>query len=232
MHEEKIRINEPFQGDCITLVNANDNKGVKQFIDLAKRMPDRKFLAVRPYYGDLNPMAVPTNIELISFDDDIRNVLKRTRILVMPSYYESFGRIAVESMYNGIPVIYSRPISNSRYPGGSTEGVEEWIKPAGISCERENIDEWVSIITSLDNETTYSERSEISKQHIRSMNLFTEASRVAELVEQFVRENPVKIQTPQSKQQELIPTPQQTATKIVQPTGRVGLSSGRLRIQR
>jgi glycosyltransferase involved in cell wall biosynthesis len=232
MHEDRIRINEHFQGDCITLVNANNNKGINQFVDLAKRMPNRKFLAVKPYYGDLNPMAVPTNIELIPFDDDIRNVLKRTRILLMPSYYESFGRIAVESMYNGIPVIYSRPISNSRYPGGSTEGVEEWIKPAGISCERENIDEWVSIITSLDDETTYSERSEISKQHIRTMNLFTEPSRVAGLVEQFVRENPVKIMTPQLKQQELIPTPQQTATKIVQPTGRVGLSSGRLRIQR
>jgi glycosyltransferase involved in cell wall biosynthesis len=233
MHEDKIRINEPFQGDCITLVNANQNKGVTQFIDLAKRMPDRKFLAVRPYYGDLNPIIVPSNIELIPFDDDIRNVLKRTRILLMPSYYESFGRIAVESMYNGIPVIYSKPIANSVYPGGSTEGVEEWIKPAGISCERENIDEWKNLIISLDDEAVYKERSEIVKQHIRSMNLFTEASHVSELVEQFVRENPVKIQTPQTKQQELLQqTPQQTATKIVQPQGRVGFSSGRLRIQR
>jgi len=233
MHEDKIRINESFKGDCITLVNANENKGVNQFIEIAKRMPDRKFLAVRPYYGNLNPMAVPTNIELIPFDDDIRNVLKRTRILLMPSYYESFGRIAVESMYNGIPVIYSRPISNSKYPGGSTEGVEEWIKPAGISCEREDINEWVSIITSLDDEATYSERSEIVKQHIRDMNLFTEVTRVAGLVEQFVRENPVKIKTPQAKQQEQIQqTPQQTASKILEPVGRIGFSSGRLRIQR
>ena len=233
MHEEKIRIDEPFQGDCITLVNANDNKGVNQFIDLAKRMPNRKFLAVRPYYGDLNPMSVPTNVELIAFDDDIRNVLKRTRILLLPSYYESFGRIAFESMYNGIPVIYSRPVSNSRYPGGSTEGVEEWIKPAGISCERDNPDEWMSIIASLDDEETYTNRSEVVKQHIRDMNIFTEPSRVAGLVEQFVRENPVKIQTPQSKQEELSQqTPQKSASKIVEPTGRVGFSSGRLRIQR
>ena len=117
MHEEKIRINEKFQGDCITLVNANENKGVNQFIEIAKRMPNRKFLAIKPYYGNLNPMIVPNNVELIPFDDDIRNVLKRTRILLMPSYYESFGRIAVESMYNGIPVIYSRPVSNSKHPG-------------------------------------------------------------------------------------------------------------------
>ena len=233
MHEEKIRINEKFQGDCITLVNANENKGVNQFIEIAKRMPNRKFLAIKPYYGNLNPMIVPNNVELIPFDDDIRNVLKRTRILLMPSYYESFGRIAVESMYNGIPVIYSRPVSNSKHPGGSTEGVEEWIKPAGISCEREDIEEWASLITSLDDETIYSERSELVKQHIQTMNLFTEVTRVAGLVENFVRENPVKIQTPQSKQEELMQqTPQQTATKIVEPTGRVGFSTGRLRIQR
>ena len=233
MHEEKLRIDEPFQGDCITLINANENKGIKQFVEMAKRMPNRKFLAVKPYYGDLSPMTVPNNIELIPFDDDIRNVLKRTRILLLPSYYESFGRVAVEAMYNGIPVIYSRPVPNSKYPGGSTEGVEEWIKPAGISCEREDINEWESLIASLDDETAYSERSEIVKNHIQSMNLFTESSRVAGLIEQFVRENPVKVQTPQSKKEELLQqTPQQTASKIVQPVGRVGLSSGRLRIQR
>jgi glycosyltransferase involved in cell wall biosynthesis len=232
MHEDKIRINEPFQGDCITLINANQNKGVTQFIEIAKRMPDRKFLAVIPYYGELQPPPAPSNVEWIPFDDDIRNILKRTRILVMPSYYESFGRVAVESMYNGIPVIYSKPAAKPKNITGSTEGMEEWIRPAGIPCERENIDEWTSLITSLDDETVYSERSSIVKQHIRSMNLFTEVTRVAGLVEQFVRENPVKIQLPQSKQQESIQTPQKSATKIVQPEGRVAFSSGRLRIQR
>jgi len=233
MHEDKIRIDEPFQGDCITLVNANQNKGVTQFIEIAKRMPDRKFLAVIPYYGELTPPPVPSNVELIPFDNDIRNILKRTRILVMPSYYESFGRVAVESMYNGIPVIYSKPAIKPKDITGSTEGMEEWITPAGIPCERENIDQWINIINSLDDETTYSNRSEVVKQHIRNMNLFTESNRIAGLVEQFIRENPVKIHVPQPNQQESIQmTPQQTATKIVQPTGRVGLSSGRLRIQR
>lgn len=232
MHESKIRIDEHFQGEYITLVNANQNKGVNQFIEIAKRMPEQKFLAVIPYYGELRPPPAPSNVEWIPFDDDIRNILKRTRILLMPSYYESFGRIAVESMYNGIPVIYSKPAIKPKDMTGTTEGMEEWIKPAGIACERENIDEWISLISSLDDETAYSERSEIVKNHIRSMNLFTEVSRVAGLVEQFVRENPVKIQTSQTKQQESSQTPQKIVTKIVEPQGRVGFSSGRLRIQR
>jgi glycosyltransferase involved in cell wall biosynthesis len=232
MHEDKIKIVEKFQGDCITLVNANQNKGVAQFIDMAKQMPERKFLAIIPYYGELSPPPAPDNVEWIPFDDDIRNILKRTRILVMPSYYESFGRIAFEAMYNGIPVIYSKTNPKSKYPGGSTEGVETWIKPAGISADREKVEEWVTAIEELDNEETYRARSTLVKEHVLSLNIFTEGTRIAELVESFVRDNPVAIrQTPQQVQQQ-VQTPQQTATRIVQPQGRVGFSNGRLRIQR
>jgi len=231
MHENKIRIDEEFKGDCITLVNANQNKGVAQFIAMARHMPNRKFLGVIPYYGELSLPAAPDNIEWIPFDDDIRNILKRTRILVMPSYYESFGRIAVEAMYNGIPVIYSSPAAKPKYPGGSTEGVQSWIVPAGIACDREKTEEWAGAIERLDDETVYTARSEMSKQHIQNMNLFTEGPRIAGLVEQFVRDYPVKIQTPQQQQQQQ-DQPQQTASKIVQPAGRIGFSNGRLRLQR
>jgi glycosyltransferase involved in cell wall biosynthesis len=231
MHENKIKIDEEFQGDCITLVNANQNKGVAQFIDMAKRMPERKFLAVIPYYGELRTPPSPDNIEWTPFDDDIRTILKRTRILVMPSYYESFGRIAFEALYNGIPVIYSKPNPKSKYPGGSTEGVETWIKPAGISADRDNVEEWASAIADLDSEEAYAVRSALVKEHIKSLNMFTEGTRIAELVESFVRENPVVVQKPQQVQQQ-VQTPRQTATQIVQPQGRVGFSNGRLRIQR
>jgi hypothetical protein len=134
-------------------------------------------------------------------------------------------------MYNGIPVLYSKPTSKSKYPGGSTEGMEEWIKPAGISCDREKIEEWEAAITVLDDESSYVAKSEEVRAHVQAMNMFSEGSRIAGLVEQFVRDYPVKIQTPQQQQAQL-QTPQQTATKIVQPEGRVGFSNGRLRIQR
>jgi glycosyltransferase involved in cell wall biosynthesis len=232
LHEYKIKMDEPFRGNCITLVNANQNKGVAQFIDMAKRMPDRQFLGVIPYYGELTLPPAPNNIEWIPFDDDVRNILKRTRVLVVPSYYESFGRIAFEAMYNGIPVLYSKPTPKSKFPGGSTEGMEEWIKPAGISCDREKIGEWEAAITILDDETSYVAKSEEVRAHVQAMNLFSEGSRIAGLVEQFVRDYPVKIQTPQQQSQLQLQTPQQTATKIVQPEGRVGFSNGRLRIQR
>lgn len=235
MHREKIVIDGPFQGDAITLVNANQNKGIHVFLELAKRMPNRKFLGVLPYYGELRVPLAPANVEWVPFDDDIRNILRRTRILLVPSFYESFGRIAVEAMINGIPVIYSKPADKSMYPGGSTEGLQSWIGDAAIACERETYDQWTSAIEQLDDETVYTALSEKSKQHIDSMNLFTEAPRIAAIVESFSKQYPVVIRstvTEQARQQQ-----QQSAQgppRLKEPVGPAGFgfANGRLRIQR
>lgn len=233
LHRDKIEILEPFRGDCITLVNANQNKGVHIFVDLARRMPTRKFLAVLPYYGERNIPSAPSNVQWIPFTDDIREVLKRTRILLFSSYYESFGRIAVEAMLNGIPVLYSTPNPNSIYPGGSTEGVEEWIRPVGIPCERELPESWMSAIERLDDEELYTTTSADCKRHIESMHLFEEASRIAGLVESFGRENPVVVKT--STTAEAKPLGQSTGLPpLQQEYAQAGFSfaSGRLRIRR
>ena len=235
MHRDKIVIQEPFQGDCITLINANQNKGVTVFADIARLMPNRKFLAVIPYYGDMRLPPIPSNVEWVKFDDDIRNVLKRTRVLLVPSYYESFCRVAVEAMINGIPVIYSKPNKNSPYSGGSTEGIQSWIGDAAWMSDRDRPEEWVELIQSLDDEETYQERAQISKDHIESMNLFSEAPRIANVVEQFAHENPVSIKVTSSPEKKPATNPQPgSLTGMNQSTARAGFgfSNGRLRIQR
>ena len=234
MHRNKIEIQEPFRGDCITLVNANLNKGVQQFLDMARKLPDRRFLGVLPYYGERQVPPAPSNVEWVPFNDDVRVILKRTRILLVPSYYESFGRIAVEAMLNRIPVIYSKPNPNSVYPGGSTEGLHEWIQPVGIGCDRDTIDEWVTAIRSLDNETAYSELAEHSRQHIEKMDLFAEASRISGLVEQFAQRNPVSVRVEAAPVSQ-VSRPAEPGRVREPPAGRqiaVGFSNGRLRIQR
>jgi glycosyltransferase involved in cell wall biosynthesis len=237
MHRDKIVIQDEFQGETITLVNANQNKGVHVFIELAKRMPERKFLGVLPYYGELRVPTAPSNVTWVPFDDDIRNVLRRTRILIVPSYYESFGRIAVEAMINGIPVLYSKPNPNSIYPGGSTEGMQEWIGDAAIACERERTEEWMDAIRSLDTEETYADLSRRSKEQIESLNLFTEASRIAELVESFSKQNPVQTRSSTevvARSQNGTSVPQMEAPRLREPLRQpgFGFSNGRLRIQR
>lgn len=233
LHREKIMINEPFQGDCITLINANQNKGTHQFLALARAMPDRKFLGILPYYGERYVPPAPDNVEWIKFDNDIRNILRRTRILLVPSYYESFGRVAVEAMVNGIPTLYALPAVKSVYPGGSTEGLHDWIQPAGIGCPREETDAWVAAVKSLDDPVAYQQRSEDSRAHIEAMNLFTEGARIAELVESFARQHPVVIKTAETSTSRKEPgKPQGPSVIPREPTRPVGFgfSGGRLRI--
>jgi glycosyltransferase involved in cell wall biosynthesis len=206
------------------------NKGVHQFIELANRMPDRKFLGVVPYYGELWVPPAPSNVEWVKFDDDVRNILRRTRILLLPSKYESFGRIAVEAMYNKIPVIYSKSNPGAAAPG-TTEGVEEWIVPAGIPCDRDRPEQWVSIIASLDDPTVYAERQEMCKECITNMDLFTEAPRIADKVESFVQENPVAAKL--SGAPSAVPGQAQIPRVPQMPVGSaLGFSGGRLKIRR
>jgi len=234
MQESNIRMDVQPEGDSITLVNANVNKGVHQFIEIAKRMPSRKFLAVRPYYGELWVPPSTPNIEWIPFDNDIRTILKRTRILLLPSKYESFGRIAVEAMYNGIPVIYSKPSTiKSTNSVGTTEGVEEWIVPAGIPCMRDVPEEWMAAIESLDDPDTYSARQAQVKNHIQEMNIFSEGTRIANMMEEFQRQHPVQIVQQTAPNPSVRKDPAELAVpRPPQAAARIGFSSGRLRIQR
>jgi glycosyltransferase involved in cell wall biosynthesis len=232
LHKNKILIEEPFQGDCITLINANLNKGQKAFLDMAKKMPDTKFLGVLPYYGEREVAAATPNVEWIGFDDDIRNILRRTRILVMPSYYESFGRVGVEAMANGIPVLYSKPVRNNQYENASTEGLQSWIHPAGIACERDNTEEWVDAIRSLEDPETYAAKSQECRDHIEAMKVFDETPRIASLVESFARQFPIVVKkTVEAAQQ---PNRPGEAPRLIQPAAAVpvGFANGRLRIRR
>jgi glycosyltransferase involved in cell wall biosynthesis len=239
LHREKICFEGGPRGEYITLINANLNKGVHQFVGLARAMPDRKFLGILPYYGEKNLPPCPENIKWIPFQDDVRDVLKDTRILLVPSYYESFGRVAIEAMINGIPVIYSRPVANSVYPGGSTEGLEEWIRPAGIGLPRDATSEWADAVRALDDPEAYAQKSEESREHVESMNLFGEGTRIAEMVEGFSRQHPVVKKSSTAIEPARNSGTSQTPQVVAVPRepvnpGRAGFgfSNGRLKIQR
>ena len=107
-HYEKIK---PSERGYVTLINHNTNKGGQRLIEIAKKLPKVKFLAVKGGYqvddrGQIKDEK-QLNITYIEPHEDIRNVLKDTRVLIMPSEYESFGQTAVEAMACGIPVIVS-----------------------------------------------------------------------------------------------------------------------------
>lgn len=91
-------------GNKVTLINANAAKGGKLFQDLAALNPDVEFQAVAGGYG--NQVVKPTdNLTVIPHSPDISQVWANTRILLVPSEYESYSMTAAEAHVRNIPVI-------------------------------------------------------------------------------------------------------------------------------
>jgi hypothetical protein len=127
-------------GKKITLVNCNPEKGGHVLEQLARRMPDVEFLAVTGAYGKQILPDLP-NVEIVEHVDgqDMRDkVYGRTRILLMPSSYESWGRAGVEALASGIPVV--------AHP---TPGLTESLGEAGIFVDRNDIDGYEAVLRKL-----------------------------------------------------------------------------------
>lgn len=134
-------------GDRITLVNLTVEKGAKVFYALAERLPRRKFLGVVGGYGEQVIREDLPNVEIVPHtpgDRMAKDVYARTKILLAPSSYESYGRVAVEAMCSGIPVI--------AHP---TPGLLESLGDAGTFCDRDDLDAWEAAIRSLSTPNVY-----------------------------------------------------------------------------
>lgn len=59
------------------------------------------------FFDEINRRGLKDNIEYIGFiiSDERFDYLRKGRIFLFPSYYESFGQVALEAMKNGLPVI-------------------------------------------------------------------------------------------------------------------------------
>jgi glycosyltransferase involved in cell wall biosynthesis len=98
-------------GDTVMLVNPCAYKGIDVLLGLAARLPRVPFTGVRGWAttgDDLARLKEHDNIE-IAEPDDIRKLLARARVLLMPSLWdETFGYTCVEAMLHGVPVLASR----------------------------------------------------------------------------------------------------------------------------
>lgn len=134
-------------GDHVTLVNLSSDKGGRLLWRLADALPDVRFLAVRGAYGSQIVMSRP-NVEVIDPTSDMRTVYARTRVLLMPSIRETWGRVAVEAAVSGIPTI--------AHP---TDGAREALGRAATYADRSNLAAWVAAIRRLEDPAAWAEAS-------------------------------------------------------------------------
>lgn len=130
-----------FENEFVTLVNPCAVKGISIFLELADRLPEVRFAGV-PTWGttqaDRAALASRANVTLLDPVDNVDDILRRTRVLLVPSLWaEARSRIVVEAMLRGVPVIASNV-------GGIREaklGVDYLLPVRPIERYRSQLDE-------------------------------------------------------------------------------------------
>ncbi|MCX4550604.1 MULTISPECIES: glycosyltransferase family 4 protein [unclassified Streptomyces] len=140
----------------VTLNGSTRAKGADVLADLAARMPEARFLMVRAAGHAADHQAL--NVSVVDRADP-RDVYARTRILLMPSTTESYGRAGVEAMVSGIPVLAS-PLP----------GMREAFGDAATYIPREDTARWVSEIRRLSDPATYATASARATAHTGALD--------------------------------------------------------------
>ena len=132
---------------CVTMINPHAVKGLDTFFEIARRMPAQHFLlqeswklndsALAALQGRLATLANVTFQHRVS---DMRQVYRRTKVLLIPSIWEEgFGMVAVEAQSCGIPVIAS-----------ARGGLPESVGDGGMLIDAyRDVDAWTTALTRL-----------------------------------------------------------------------------------
>lgn len=153
-------------GPYITFFNPAPHKGLEIAHTLVTRVfPDRPFLFVE---GFLDPEARGIalyrsgNLVHARSSPDIATIYGMTHTVIVPSQWqEPFGRIALEAMYCGIPVIASR-----------TGGLVESVGSGGILVDDfANVTAWTNAILALDEARERRSWIDAGRKHVEQFKL-------------------------------------------------------------
>lgn len=168
----------PNLGRKITLINLNQGKGGLLFAQLAALNPDWEFLGVAGAYGEQLVPDLP-NVTIEAHGADMRQVYASTKVLLMPSVYESWGRTGIEAMCSGIPVI--------AHP---TPGLTESLGYAGLFEDRNDPYAWSALIEDLlEDPAFYASQAEFARKRAAELDPTDDLDRWVEAVESLTSEN-------------------------------------------
>lgn len=164
----------PGTQQCVALINLTEPKGAHVFYEMARRFPSRRFLGVQGAYGKQIIEDLP-NVEIsghVAAHDMSEQVYRRVRVLLVPSSYESYGRVAVEAACSGIPVI--------AHP---TPGLLESLGAGGIFCDRDDLDSWQAALRRLFTPRGWAAASRNVRQAVDRLSTEADLARWCEAIE-------------------------------------------------
>lgn len=130
----------------ITFINPSPLKGYEVFLGIPPLLPAERFLVVESWPLNERFAAVAAelerlpNVTFLPRQADMRDVYRRTRLLLVPSKFpEPAGRVVIEAQWSGIPVLVSGR-------GGLPEMVGEG---GGVVEDCENPAAWAAAIERL-----------------------------------------------------------------------------------
>ncbi|MFC1603518.1 glycosyltransferase family 4 protein [Planctomycetota bacterium] len=132
-------------GDVVTFAGrVSASKGIYDFLDAAREMPDISFAVAGGYDGIPGIRnCAPSNVDWLGFlnADELSNLYLRSRIIVIPSrWFEGFPNVAVQAM------TFARPVVAARL-GALTCIVDD--NQTGLFFETGNVADLVETIRSL-----------------------------------------------------------------------------------
>ncbi|MHA2282170.1 MAG: glycosyltransferase family 4 protein [Promethearchaeota archaeon] len=188
--------------EYITMINPLVLKGGKMFYDLAKHFAERKFLTVKgwtslrdrkdgswdPRQWELiakaheDPSVHPPeevdfsdlpNVTCLQSTQNIQEVYEKTLLLLFPSSWEeAFGRVVLEALTVGIPVIANNV-------GGTSE---TGLKNGGILMKKNStLNDWIKAIEMFNDLKTYRSFSQKAKKDSRWYSLENELNKLEAL---------------------------------------------------
>lgn len=122
---------EPAQGDAYTMLSDLGLKGVALVADLARAMPDQRFIVVRSHAVELSEAhrldGLP-NVQLLDRRDplEVAGIFAQTRVLLVLSRYETYGMSAVEAAGYGIPSVHVDTPHTREGVGTAAALVPQW----------------------------------------------------------------------------------------------------------
>lgn len=151
----------------VTMINPYAVKGIDTFLEVARRMPQQRFLLVESWKLNDDALAALHSrlreLPNVCFQQrvpDMREIYGQTRLLLVPSIWEEgFGMVAVEAQSCGIPVIASE-----------RGGLPESVGDGGMLVrDYRNVEAWVQAISSvLNDDDVYRAWSARALAHARS----------------------------------------------------------------